>query len=95
MALSERTPVVLSLSHVIGGVVAILLAFGGWLWRLQEQFYELRQDVAVMKAVLAPSGSHASAGTAPAPEPTRAPAAPPIALPDAAVSYRSRDGFHR
>lgn len=75
--LSDRTQVVVGLSHVVGATIAVLLFIGGWLWRLQEQFYALHEDVAVVKAALVPStayGPPEPSPTWPQPDPT------PVAL---------------
>ncbi len=76
---SEQTQVVVGLGHVVAGVIAICLAFGAWLWRMQEMIYDLRTDVAVVKAAIIAQQPTATPGRGgypawPYPDP------PPIAL---------------
>lgn len=61
-ALSERTRIEVTAGQAITAIIGAALALGGWMWRMQEQINEVRTDVAVIRATVAPSESASGNG---------------------------------
>lgn len=63
--LHEDTIVKIKLSQVVGAAVGVIVCvgifLGGWMWQLQDDVYDIKKDVAVIKAVIAPTSEGVAA----------------------------------